>query len=477
MRSLWMGLVVLGVILLPVGSSAGVTISPDYLYKDMPVTINYPALTIGQPILIGFDDGFTPQTTGIQGLTASSIVVPFSLDPGTITSVEGVLFNNSTQLFLSDMNGTVEPGTYGLRVLKAVSTTGSPVNLSWMVGGFISKSASAGQITFTPRFTPQAGMLNVTVRVGNDILSKPIPYNQSIAAPAVTSPDVSLVAGQSGYGNISISGLTTGLSLYNLTIGLKNGAVGNFTNVTAPSGVNLEIKSPLPSSVLTVNATTSMKNDDVTLVNALNVTFNSLVAGSSPINVTINSLKDKNGFSLSPVLVKNGTLTVNPPPLPGAEFIGTPTTGIIPFNVSFLCASPDTLNVYNWSFDDGSANATIWNPTHTYWVEGTHDVTLTVQGATDNNTKFMPDYINARQVEVWFMGNITSGSHPLSVCFNGSTNSARQSWVYQFGDGWVGYEQNMTHTYDVPGVYTVRAQAMMDGSHNSAVRYRYITVW
>ncbi len=478
MRSLWMGLIVLGVILLPVVSSADITISPDSLYKNMPVTISYPALSSGEQILVGFDAGFTPQTTGIQGLTASSIVVPFSLNPGTITSVEGVLFNNSTQLFVSDTNGTVDAGTYGVRVLKAVSTIGTPVNLSWMVGGYTSGSASAGQITFTPSFTPKAGVLNVTVRVGEDTLSKLIPYDQSIAAPAITSNDISLVKGQSGYGNVSISGLTTGLSLYNLTIGLKAGSVGNFTNVSTPSGVKLESNSTLPASVLTLNATASMSGD-VTLAKALNITFQGLAVGTSPINVTINSLKDKNGVVINPVLVTNGTLTVNAPPLPGAEFTGTPTTGIIPFNVSFLYTSPDNPNglKFNWSFDDGSVNATNSSPTHTYWIAGSHDVALTVQGATDNNTKVRPDYINARQVPVWFMGNVTSGSAPLSVSFNGSTNDLMGSWVYYFGDGGVGYEQNMTHKYDAPGVYTVRAQAMIGNARNSAVRNQYITVW
>jgi PKD repeat protein len=475
MRSLWMGLIVLGIVFLPVLSSAGVIISPDYLYKDMPVTVSYPALSGGDQILVGFDAGFTPQTTGIQGLTASSITVPFSLNPGTITSVEGVLFNTSTQSFISDTNETVEAGTYGVRVLKAFSTTGSPVNLSWMLGGYTSGSVSAGQLTFLPSFTPKSGLLNVTARFGSVTVSKLIPYNQSIAAPAVTSNDISLITGQSGYGNVSISGLTTGLSLYNLTIGLKTGAVGNFTNVTTPSGVTLVTNSTLPASVLTVNATASMSGD-LTLAKALNITYQGLVAGSSPINVTINSLKDKNGNEISPVLVTNGTYTVNSPPLPGAEFTGTPTTGIIPFNVSFLYTSPDNPNGFNWSFDDGAENASEKNPTHTYWVAGSHDVTLTVLGATDNNTKVRPDYIKARQVPVWFMGNNTSGTHPLSVSFNGSSISGMQSWVYYFGDGGVGFEQNTTHTYDVAGVYTVRAQAMIGNARNSAVRNQYITV-
>jgi len=475
MRSLWMGLVLLGIMFLPVVSSAEIVISPDYLYKDMSVTVSYPALSSGQQILVGFDAGFTPQTTGIQGLAGSSIALPFSLNPGTITSVEGVLFNSSTQSFVSDTNGTVDAGTYGVRVLKAVSTTGSPVNLSWMIGGYTSGSVSAGQITFTPTFTPSEGLLNVTVLVGDSTVSKLIPYNQSISAPAVTSNDITLVTGESGDGNVSITGLTTGLSLYNLTLGLDTGSVGNFINVSTPSGVTLVSNSTLPATTLTVNATAEMSGD-VTLAKALNVTFQGLVAGSSAINVTINSLKDTNGVEISPVLVSNGTFTVNNPPLPGAEFTGTPTTGIIPFNVSFLYTSPDNPNGFNWSFDDGTVNDTNRNPTHTYWVAGSHDVTLTVLGATGNNTNVRADYINARQVPVWFMGNVTSGSSPLSVTFNGSTSSPMQSWVYYFGDGGVGYEQNMTHIYEAPGVYTVRAQAMIGNARNSAVRNQYITV-
>ncbi|PWR72973.1 PKD domain-containing protein [Methanospirillum lacunae] len=476
MRSLGMGIIILGILLLPALVLAGsVEISPDYLFKDMPVTISYPAFSSGDQILVGFDAGFTPETTGMQGLTASSIEVPFSLSPGTIASVEGILFNNSTQSFISDTNETVNAGTYGVRVLKAVSTTGTSLNLSWMLGGYSSGSVSAGQIIFVPSFSPKAGLLNITTKFGSVTKSKLIPYNLSVAAPAISSNNISLITGQSGYGNVTITGLTTGLSLYNITLKLGTSIVGNFTNVTTPNGVTLVSNSTLPASVVTVNATTSMTGD-VTIAKALNLTYKGLVAGSSPINVTINSMKDVNGTDINAVQVTNGTFTVTSPPLPGAEFTGTPTTGIIPFNVSFLYTSPDSPIGFNWSFDDGTMNNTQTDPTHTYWVSGSHDVTLTVLGATDNNTNVKHDYIKARQVPVWFMGNVTSGKASLSVSFNGSSISPMQSWVYYFGDGGVGYEQNMTHRYNTAGVYTVRAEAMIGNARNSAVRNQYISV-
>ena len=470
MRHVWVGLVITLICITTV-SSAGVTISPDILYQNYPVTISYSGVTDGTSMVIGFENNFTSGASGSYGIMSSSLTLPMTLNPGTFTSVDGSLL--STSSYVSDTTGQVASGTYGVRVIKTITTPGTGTNLSWMVNGTKSGSNS-GEIIFTPIFNPKQGYLNVTVTNGSIVTSKLIPYYQNIAAPSVQVESVSVPKGQTRFANISITGLTAGLSNYNLTVVLPTSGVGNFTNVSVPGGVTITDNYTGPYS-LWLNATSSLPGS-VSLTQALNISYFGASYGQSSINVTVNALKNSAGASISPILVTNGTLTVPTPPIPGANFTGTPQSGIVPFNVSFVYTSGDTPSRYDWQFGDNTANSTQQNPTHTYLVAGSHGVNLTTYGAVENNTNVVPGYINARQIPVWFMGNVTSGPHPLSVNFTGLSSTPYSSWVYSFGDGQSAVLANTTHTYDEPGVYTVRAQAFIGSGKNTAIRNQYIRV-
>ena len=171
-----------------------------------------------------------------------------------------------------------------------------------------------------------------------------------------------------------------------------------------------------------------------------------------------------------------GTLTVTPPPSPEVDFIGTPTKGIVPFNVSFQYLPADSPSAFNWSFGDGTPNATVRNPVHTYWTPGSHNVTLTVNRKAGLNTTTKAGYIESKEVTLWFMSNQTSGTAPLMVTFNGTTNVPSSNWNYYFGDGLSGPGPNTTHIYTTPGTYSVKATADITGAKNSAIRYNYISV-
>ena len=475
MRILWMGLILLMSVIFS-GASAAITISPDIIYQNTPVVISYTGFTDASSAVIGFEMVYTPTETGSSGLSGSVFQLPVTLDPGTFKTIDGSMLSSSPA-FISDAGGNVTSGTYNVRVLKAIpgSGVGVPVNLSWMVNGTKKSGDASGQISFYPVFSPKQGYLNVTVSNGALVVSKLIQFNQNIIAPALTAEDVAVTTGETRYGNIALTNLPTGLSSYNLTMTLSNSVVGNFTGVQVPVGVTEQYKSITPN-VLTVNATTSMAGA-VNLPQALNISYLGVSTGTSGINLTVNSLKDYNGSSVSPVVITNGTLTTTVPPIPGAEFTGAPLAGIVPFNVSFLYLSPDNPTAFNWSFGDISDNSTDrYHTTHTYWIEGSHDVGLRVDGISGNYTNVKPGYVKARQVPVWFMANITSGLHPLMVTFNGSSSPHANNWVYSFGDGTSGFEPNMTHTYTVPGLYTVEAQGTVNGGTNSAIRNQYITV-
>ena len=81
----------------------------------------------------------------------------------------------------------------------------------------------------------------------------------------------------------------------------------------------------------------------------------------------------------SNTLTLPSAIAVSDPP-PVAAFTASTTNGVLPLPVTFtdlLAGGP----VFNrlWTFGDG-ATSSLLNPTHTYTVAGTYDVTLTVTG-------------------------------------------------------------------------------------------------
>ena len=81
-------------------------------------------------------------------------------------------------------------------------------------------------------------------------------------------------------------------------------------------------------------------------------------------------------------------------PAPVANFTGTPTSGTVPFSVSFTDTSTGTITSWSWNFGDGGTSSS-QNPSHSYTVSGLYTVSLTVTGPGGSNTKTVTSYINA----------------------------------------------------------------------------------
>jgi PKD repeat protein len=82
-----------------------------------------------------------------------------------------------------------------------------------------------------------------------------------------------------------------------------------------------------------------------------------------------------------------------PPPV--ADFIGVPTTGNIPFTVTFTNQSTGSITSYLWNFGDGGTS-TGTNPTHAYTTAGTYTVTLQATGPGGSNTRTRTSYVTAQ---------------------------------------------------------------------------------
>lgn len=453
------------------------TIAPEVLYKDMPVTITYTGLSDSNWTIIGFEDRCTATGPTLQGIANASLTLPFDLYQGSYITLDGGMSGNYN--FSSETQNTtssISAGTFLFNSKRSGSVSGSAVNVSYMVRGY-KIGPDAGTITLVPHFDPPNGTLRVLVADYNAsrFITKDIPYWQEIPAPSVTAGDVTVESGDTREGELTISSLANGLSLFNVTLALEDTSVGVFTNAVLSGGF-VATQLDVDKGTITVNATSSSITGKVTDLPVLAFTCEGRDPGTSTIVVTVNEVRDKDGTHLSPVQGYNGLLTVTPPPVPGVDFVGTPPRGIVPFNVTFRYLPSDHPDSYDWNFGDSSGNSTEAGPVHTYSQAGNFDVGLTVAGSAGSNSTLKPGYIQAKQVPLWFMGNATSGTAPLEVRFTGLSSGTVTNWVYYFGDRTTGSGPDTTHIYTAPGTYTVHAIADIGGVRNSAIRYNYITV-
>jgi len=172
------------------------------------------------------------------------------------------------------------------------------------------------------------------------------------------------------------------------------------------------------------------------------------------------------------------------PIAPVADFTGTPTTGNAPLTVNFTDTStPGTspITARLWDFGDGGTS-TAQNPSHTYTAPGTYTVSLGVSTLVGSDTETKTSYIQANVPTTAptanFGANQTSGFVPLAVTFtdlstNGGSPITARLWT--FGDGGTSTAQNPSHTYIVPGTYSVSLTVTNAVGSDDSTRTSYIT--
>src|SRR5438034_727527 len=111
------------------------------------------------------------------------------------------------------------------------------------------------------------------------------------------------------------------------------------------------------------------------------------------------------------------------PVAPTADFSGSPTSGTVPLQVQFTDRSLTggaAITSWSWNFGDGGTSTT-QNPSHTYLIPGTYNVSLTATNSVGPGSITKNGYINAQIVPVGptaqFSGTPRSGNTPLAVQF------------------------------------------------------------
>jgi PKD repeat protein len=150
-----------------------------------------------------------------------------------------------------------------------------------------------------------------------------------------------------------------------------------------------------------------------------------------------------------------------------ASFTTNQTTGLVPLTVKFTDTSTDQPTNWLWDFGDGY-NSTQQNPTHTYGKSGVYLVFFAANNGYDlNNGNEGWSSATPHQIMVYSLPDVTftasprSGTPGTSVIFNDQSTGfpAPGSWYWDFGDGYNSTQQNPSHQYVSPGLYTVAHSA------------------
>ena len=167
---------------------------------------------------------------------------------------------------------------------------------------------------------------------------------------------------------------------------------------------------------------------------------------------------------------------------PVAAFSPDESSGAEPFTVTFYnqTTSNDGITSYVWDFGDGSTTTmtTADSVEHTYPLEGSYTVTLTVSEA-DGDSDTASVLITAQDAEpdVDFTVSPASGVVPLTVTFTDRSTVYDDSSItygWTFGDGETSTQQNPSHTYTLVGTYSV-SLTVTDGDGSSITKTAVIT--
>jgi PKD repeat protein len=162
---------------------------------------------------------------------------------------------------------------------------------------------------------------------------------------------------------------------------------------------------------------------------------------------------------------------------PTASFDADPLAGVAPLDVQFNDHSTGVILTRFWDFGDGQTSLES-SPLHQYQNPGTYTVTLAVVGLVGVDTLRRVDYIvvNEPPPVAGFSANQTTGLAPLDVQFTNSSTGTIDSFEWDFGDGNGSVDKEPLHTYQDPGVYSVRLIVVGPGGADTTRITDYISV-
>jgi len=375
----------------------------------------------------------------------------YSVDNATFGSLQ---FNLSTY-YVNERDGTVT-----LNVTKTGNTV-FPVSVNYATADGtaldgVNYQARSGTLTFQPTDV----FKTFTVNIRDDGIYGPQKYftvglTSPVNATLVVPVSAQVFINDNDFGASFTSNVTSGASP--LTVQFNDTSVGMFTDWQWNFG--------------DVTGNSTVRNATHTFTNS------GPAAVAFTITLTASNATDSSTRQIADLI------TVNPQP-PAANFMSNVTAGHSPLTVQFTDTSTGTVNAWQWSFGDGTGNATTQNPIHTFTNSGatnvTYTVTLTVFNDGGRSTKQVIGYILAipQKPVANFTSNRTMGNVPMTVQFtDSSTGGTANAWQWNFGDGTGNATvRNPLHMFNATGNYSVTLTAFNAGGNNTATKVNYINI-
>jgi len=165
--------------------------------------------------------------------------------------------------------------------------------------------------------------------------------------------------------------------------------------------------------------------------------------------------------------------------LPIANFTSNTTLGQIPLSIQFIDTSTgENITSHLWSFGDSGTSTEI-NPVHVYTTPGLYNVTLTVTNDCGSDSITKTYTVTPSPPVPNFEGIPVSGKAPLNVSFTDTSTGTITTRFWDFGDGtteWANATRTISHSYLIPGTYTVSLTVGNSGGEETLTRNAYIQV-
>lgn len=159
--------------------------------------------------------------------------------------------------------------------------------------------------------------------------------------------------------------------------------------------------------------------------------------------------------------IKNAFINVFTPP--AAAFTPSQTIGCFPLPVSFTDQSQggsSPITTWNWDFGDGGTSSQ-QNPSHTYALQGSFNVTLILNDANGcSTTQVFNNVITTnsnRPTAAFTQNTVNSCQPPVSIQFTNQSSGGTAPLIYNwsFGDGGTSTAVSPLHIYNDQGSYNV----------------------
>jgi len=185
-------------------------------------------------------------------------------------------------------------------------------------------------------------------------------------------------------------------------------------------------------------------------------------AGTYSVQLTVSNAAGSDEIESSDLI------TVNDTPI-------TSFTASSDMNTASFTNTTINANSYDWNFGDGNTSI-LENPTHTYDVEGTYEVSLRATNDCGTTEHTLTVFLSSAPM-AGYSASINQGCIPLSVEFtdNSSSNVTGWNWSFPGGTPASSNEQSPTIIYEATGEYDVTLIVSSDFGDDTLIMSDFIT--